>query len=68
MTLFTWTTDPALDATTVAELGLDTEFPDQASAEAWFTEHWIDLDDAGVESVSLLHGTGVVYGPMPLSA
>lgn len=68
MSLFSWTTAPALDPGTIAELGLDAEFSDQATAEAWFTEHWTDLDDAGVESVSLLHGADVVYGPMPLSA
>ncbi|WOQ15896.1 hypothetical protein [Raineyella sp. W15-4] len=65
---FTWTTDPTLDADTTATLGLDTPFPTQAAAEAWFSEHWTDLDEAGVESVTLLDGETVVYGPMALSA
>lgn len=43
-------------------------FPTQADAEAWFTESWQDLADAGVAQVSLLREAEVVYGPMPLSA
>lgn len=65
---FRWTTDPALDDATAAGLGLTTTFPTQATAEAWFSEHWTDLDEAGVEAVSLLDDDAVVYGPMALSA
>lgn len=43
-------------------------FPTQADAEAWFAESWEDLANAGVDQVSLLHETEVVYGPMSLSA
>ncbi|WOP20230.1 hypothetical protein R0146_09985 [Raineyella sp. LH-20] len=65
---FTWTTDPALDADTNTAVGLGASFATQAAAEAWFAEHWTDLDEAGVESVTLLDGDVVVYGPMALSA
>lgn len=44
------------------------DFPTQADAEAWFTESWEDLADAGVAQVTLLREDAVVYGPMPLSA
>ncbi|WP_194793109.1 DUF3043 domain-containing protein [Raineyella fluvialis] len=65
---FSWTTDPALDPATATSLGVSTTFGTQAEAEAWFAEHWTDLDEAGVIAVSLLDGQAVVYGPMPLSA
>lgn len=65
---FTWCTEPLLDEEAAAELGVTTRFPSQQAAEAWFTEHWADLDDAGVEAVTLLDGDVVVYGPMPLTA
>ena len=42
-------------------------FDDQAAAEAWLAEHYDDLVDEGVESVSLVEGERVVYGPMSLS-
>ena len=48
--------------------GHSVSFPTQADAEAWFTESWQDLADAGVAQVSLLREAEVVYGPMPLSA
>lgn len=41
-------------------------FPTQAEAEAWLSESWEELADAGVASVSLRHEGEVVYGPMPL--
>ena len=65
---FSWRTEPSLEPATAAALGADGTFPDQTAAEAWLTEHWPELDDAGVESVTLLDGDAVVYGPMPLSA
>ncbi len=43
-------------------------FPTQSDAESWLGEAWRDLLDAGVESVTLLHGEAVVYGPMSLRA
>lgn len=45
-----------------------TEFPTQADAEAWLSESWSDLADAGVASVSLWCDGELVYGPMSLSA
>lgn len=43
-------------------------FPTQGDAENWVGESWRDLLDAGVESVTLLEGDAVVYGPMSLRA
>lgn len=51
----------------LAGAGLDQEFPDQASAEAWLTGAYEDLADLGVESVSLHEEDRLVYGPMSLS-
>lgn len=42
-------------------------FPTQAEAEAWMSEQWPALADAGVEAVTLLRDSEVVYGPMSLS-
>lgn len=41
-------------------------FPTQADAEAWLSDCWTDLADAGASSVTLLHFDQVVYGPMSL--
>lgn len=41
-------------------------FPTQSEAEAWLSESWEELGDAGVAAVSLRHEGEVVYGPMPL--
>lgn len=65
---FTWSADPTPAADEAGPLGLALEFPSQQAAEEWFSEHWTDLADAGVESVTLLESGSVVYGPMPLSA
>lgn len=42
-------------------------FPTQADAEAWLSEEWGTLADAGVQAVTLRRGEEVVYGPMSLS-
>ena len=42
-------------------------FPTQAEAEAWLSEEWTTLADAGVEQVTLMRGEVEVYGPMSLS-
>ncbi|HKJ11914.1 MAG TPA: hypothetical protein VJ976_05940 [Ornithinimicrobium sp.] len=42
-------------------------FPTQAEAEAWMGEQWPTLADAGVEAVTLVRDSEVVYGPMSLS-
>lgn len=65
---FTWSAQPAPAAEEAGPLGLTLQFAGQAEAEEWFSEHWADLADAGVEAVSLLEAGSVVYGPMPLSA
>ena len=54
-----WTWQP--DAGTI-----DQRFETQAEAEAWLTDHYPDLQDAGVREVTLLEGDRVVYGPMSL--
>lgn len=42
-------------------------FPTQADAEAWLSQSWEELADAGVSAVTLRQGDFDVYGPMPLS-
>lgn len=49
------------------ELGAGQEFESREEAEAWLSETWPELEDAGVESVTLMEGDDVVYGPMGLS-
>lgn len=57
------------EGTPVTGEGLTTKgFPTQSDAENWLGESWRDLLDAGVESVTLLQGGAVVYGPMSLRA
>jgi len=41
-------------------------FPTQSDAETWLGENWRELLSTGVEQVSLLDGTHVVYGGMSL--
>ena len=65
---FTWAADNAPDAVSATEAGLGREFATQADAEAWLTESFEDLVDAGVDAVTLLEEGRVVYGPMSLHA
>jgi len=58
----------ALDGTDVNIAGARTEFPTQADAEAWMGESWSTLLASGADSVSLLEGDRLVYGPMGLSS
>lgn len=52
----------------IPDLGLaGAAYPTQADAEAWLSEEWQTLADAGVKSVTLLNGDQEVYGPMGLS-
>ncbi len=52
-----------------ADLGIDVVVIDnQGDAESWLGEHWRDLLERGVATVSLLQGSTVVYGPMGLDA
>ncbi len=46
--------------------GPDETFEDQTEAEAWLSDEWPALLDAGVGSVTLLDGETEVYGPMSL--
>jgi len=53
---------------TVEDVGISgLTFPSQGEAEAWMSEQWPTLADAGVEAVTLLRESEVVYGPMSLS-
>ena len=64
---YRWATSPELPAAVAADLAVNEGFADQASAEAWLTEHYAELADAGVKAVLLLEADRVVYGPMSLS-
>lgn len=64
--VFTWRYGDKTGAA-IPDLGLTgTAFPTQAEAEAWLSEEWHVLADAGVASVTLLNGESEVYGPMGL--
>lgn len=64
---WTWSYGRA-DGTEMDDLGLaSTSFPTQADAEAWLSQEWATLADAGVGEVTLSRGDEVVYGPMSLS-
>ena len=65
---FTWAADNAPDAAAATEAGLGREFATQADAEAWLTESFEVLVDAGAHAVTLLEEGRVVYGPMSLHA
>jgi hypothetical protein len=66
-TAYSWTcTDAHGEPMTDSALG-GRGFPDQAEAEAWLTEEWQTLADAGVVEVTLRYGDEVVYGPMSLA-
>ncbi len=39
----------------------------QSDAESWLGEHWRELAEEGVASVTLLNGGTAVYGPMSLA-
>lgn len=58
-----WEANPA-----PREPGTDIErqFDDQGAAEAWLTEHFESLQDAGVAEVTLYEADRLVYGPMSL--
>ena len=65
--VYTWTYCDA-EGQPIHDLGLTgSAFPTQGEAEAWLSEEWPVLADAGVGSVTLMNGEEVVYGPMSLS-
>jgi len=43
------------------------QFESQEEAEAWLSETWPELQDAGIDEVTLMEDDDVVYGPMELS-
>lgn len=63
-----WAATPEPSEDVAADLGLDTEFDDQARAEAWLTASYEELGGAGVHAVSLYENDRLVYGPMSLEA
>ncbi len=65
---FHWSLEDASGAALPGDAGRSADFPTQADAEAWFSETWEELADAGVAQATLLREGAVVYGPMPLSA
>jgi hypothetical protein len=40
----------------------------QGDAESWLGEHWRELLDRGVATVTLFDGDDEIYGPMGLAA
>ena len=62
-----WATAPELDTEAAEQVGLLVEFDDQGSAEAWLSEAYLELTEAGAQEVSLFEGDRLVYGPMSLS-
>jgi len=64
---FTWICHGP-DGTDLHVAEAHTEFPTQADAEAWMGESWSALLAAGADSVSLLEGDRLVYGPMGLAS
>ncbi|MDQ3383148.1 MAG: hypothetical protein M3519_05095 [Actinomycetota bacterium] len=66
--VYTWTYCDA-SGEPYQDLGLSgSAFPSQGEAEAWLSEEWTTLADAGVASVTLMNGDEAVYGPMSLSS
>lgn len=51
----------------LGELGAEQQFESQEEAEAWLSETWPELQDAGIDEVTLIKDNDVVYGPMELS-
>ena len=51
----------------LAAVGLGTRFADQATAEQWLGEFYLDLQDLGVQQVSLFESDRLVYGPMSMA-
>lgn len=62
-----WVVAPELTEPVAEALGLLTEFDQQGSAEAWLSDTYAELAQAGAAQVSLYEGERLVYGPMSLS-
>lgn len=65
---FFWHVDPALFDPELDDLGTHNPFPDQASAEAWLSANYLELDALGVRRVSLYEESRLIYGPMSLES
>jgi hypothetical protein len=61
-----WATEPELVDAARQALGLDLGFDTQEAAEAYLSERFLELSDAGVAEVSLWEGSQLIYGPMSL--
>jgi len=68
MSTWTWRCEDASGNPVEDDVVPTTGFPGQGEAEAWLSESWADLADAGITQVTLLEGDRVVYGPMSLEA
>ena len=68
MNAWTWRCEDGTGTTVEAEVVPTGGFPSQGEAEAWLSESWAELADAGIEQVTLLEAERVVYGPMSLAA
>jgi hypothetical protein len=61
--------DPTGAPVDPASLGLEVlDWESQGDAESWLGEHWRDLLERGVATVTLFEGGSKVYGPMGLAA
>ena len=65
---WTWSYADETGAPVTGEPTTETAFPTQGDAETWFGETWMDLAEAGVDSVTLHRDGEVVYGPMSLGS
>ena len=63
-----WAATPEPADDDAVALGLDAEFDDQGTAEAWLSASYVELAGAGVHQVSLYESDRLVYGPMSLEA
>jgi hypothetical protein len=62
-----WATTPELGSAVAEQVGLSVEFDDQGAAEAWLTQAYPGLVDAGAHEVCLYEADRLVYGPMSLA-
>lgn len=63
---WTWRYETADGTTLSAKAVAQETFPSQSEAESWLGERWRTLLAAGVDQVTLLEDSQVMYGPMSL--
>jgi hypothetical protein len=56
-----WTTAPELPEAAQERFGLDAGFEDQGAAEAWLSDNFTDLFQAGAGSVALWDDSRLIY-------